>query len=483
MSNHLKMAIVQAILHLRSLRWSQQRIADELEIDRRTVQRHLARVRIAANAAIPPAGSLSPNAATFSGLPAPECETSGRGADSDPVAGSNAAIPPTGSKGAEGLSKAAISPAGSGSPACIPNATRAGRRSECEPYRELILAKLDQGLSAQRIWQDLVDHGFPAAYDSVKRFVQRLGHEPAAPFRRLESAAGEQAQVDFGSGAPIESAEGKRRKSHVFRVVLSHSRKAYSEATFTQTTEDFIRALENAFAHFGGVPKTLVTDNLKAAVAHPDWFDPELVPKIQSFCQHYGTVILPARPYMARHKGKVESGVKYVKNNALKGRTFTSLEEETRVLQGLVSLGQKHPHGTLEKACETALSYGAFRLKTLRQLLARGAPPQEALPFINEHPIIRPLDDYAQIVARAIHRQASRPSVGEGFTRHGSGVRGAAENEHSPDSANCQSCDASAANSTRPRPGYPSTGCSSAEPASVSPDTSSVVPLFPFHQE
>src|SRR6478736_9295510 len=94
----------------------------------------------------------------------------------------------------------------------------------------------------------------------------------------------------------------------------------------------FFRCLENALAHFGGVPKTLVIGNLKAAVAHPDWFDPELTPKVQSFCHHYGTVILPTKPYMPRHKGKVESGVKYVKNNALKARTFASLHEEHEYL-------------------------------------------------------------------------------------------------------------------------------------------------------
>jgi len=69
-------------------------------------------------------------------------------------------------------------------------------------------------------------------------------------------------------------------------VVLSHSRKAYSESLFRQTTEDFVRALENAFWHFGGVPKTLVPDNLKAAVIKADWFDPDLNPKIQEFCRH-----------------------------------------------------------------------------------------------------------------------------------------------------------------------------------------------------
>jgi transposase len=114
--------------------------------------------------------------------------------------------------------------------------------------------------------------------------------------------------------------------------VLSHSRKGYSEPTFRQTTDDFLQALENAFAHFGGVPKTLVIDNLKAAVLHADWFDPELTPKVQSFCQHYGTVILPTKPRMPRHKGKTESGIKYVKNNGLKGHQFASLEEQQQHL-------------------------------------------------------------------------------------------------------------------------------------------------------
>ena len=90
--------------------------------------------------------------------------------------------------------------------------------------------------------------------------------------------------------------------------MLSYSRKAYSEAVWRQSTESFITCLENAFRHFGGVPKRLVIDNLKAAVARADWYDPEIHPKLQSFAQHYGTVILPTKPYTPRHKGKVESG-------------------------------------------------------------------------------------------------------------------------------------------------------------------------------
>ena len=77
-----------------------------------------------------------------------------------------------------------------------------GRPSECEAFQALILEKLQQDLSAQRIFQDLVsDHGFTAGYDSVKRFVRQLGHSRELPMRRMECAAGEEAQVDFGTGA------------------------------------------------------------------------------------------------------------------------------------------------------------------------------------------------------------------------------------------------------------------------------------------
>jgi len=166
--------------------------------------------------------------------------------------------------------------------------------SACRPYHAVILAKLEQGLSAQRIWQDLrAEHGFAHAYDSVKRYVRRLAGASPLPFRRMECAPGEQAQVDFGRGAPVRNAAGKRRGSHVFRIVLGHSRKAYSESVFRQSTDGFLQCLENAFWDWGGVPRTIVIDNLKAAVQQADWYDPELHPKIESFCRHYGTVRPP----------------------------------------------------------------------------------------------------------------------------------------------------------------------------------------------
>ena len=222
--------------------------------------------------------------------------------------------------------------AGNSKPATNPqtgSATVPGPASLCDPWREQIEAALERGLSIQRIYQDLVaERRFTGSYFAVRRFVLRRVDARELPFRRMECAPGQELQVDFGLGAWVIE-NGKRRRPHLLRAVLSHSRKGYSEVVWRQTCESFLRCLENAFRHFGGVTVTVVIDNLKAGVIQADWYDPELNPKLEEFARHYGTVILPTKPAMPRHKGKVESGVKYGQSNAVAGRTFASLESKT----------------------------------------------------------------------------------------------------------------------------------------------------------
>jgi hypothetical protein len=152
--------------------------------------------------------------------------------------------------------------------------------------------------------------------------------------------------------------------------------------------------------------------------------------------------------------------------------------EGTRVLQGLLSLTKKHSSETLDKACEIAISHGCYRLRTIRQLLKRETAQQEPLPFLDEHPLIRPLDDYAAIVTRAIHRQPDRPSVGEGFSRHDR-----TKTKSLTTLSRSGSRSPSPADLFPPGSGYPSSGCTSAEPGSVSPDPSTVVPPSSLSQE
>jgi hypothetical protein len=95
------------------------------------------------------------------------------------------------------------------------------RKSQCEPFRAQITSAREAGLSAQRIYQDLVnDHRFAGSYDAVKHFVRKLGAAQPLPFRRMETEPGQEAQVDFGQGAWIVE-EGRRRRPHVLRVVLA----------------------------------------------------------------------------------------------------------------------------------------------------------------------------------------------------------------------------------------------------------------------
>ena len=262
MANQLKMAIVQSILSLHAQGWSGRRIALALEINRETVSRYLRQHRAAdskpANAPISPAGSAADSK--------PATALTGWEPAGDLVQMAQTVAKP----GPVGVERAG--PKQGNAPISV---TGSGRSSNCAAWREFMLTRRAQGLSFKRIHQDLAAEPGAAAvsYDSVRRYLKRHAASRPIPFRRMECAPGQEAQVDFGSGAPIV-ANGKRRKSNVFRIVLSHSRKAYSESTYTQTTEDFIRCLENAFAHFGGVPKTLVIDNLKAAVAHRQAYDP-----------------------------------------------------------------------------------------------------------------------------------------------------------------------------------------------------------------
>jgi transposase len=294
--NQLHVSLQHSIVTLAAKGWSARKIARELGVHRETVGRYLHPVAADSKPAIPPTGSVE---------------------QSDP----KPAIAPTGSR-EDCDSK----------PAIVPTGSKGGRTSQCAPLSEVIKQGLLAGLSAQRIYQDLVTaHAFTGGYDAVKRFVRQLAHRTELPFRRMECAPGHELQVDFGQGAWVLEA-GKRRRPHLFRAVLSHSRKGYSEVVWRQTSESFIRCLENAFRHFGGVPATVVPDNLKAGVIQGDWFDPQINPKLEEFARHYGTVILPTKPAMPRHKGKVESAVKYAQNNAVKGRRFESLAAQNRHL-------------------------------------------------------------------------------------------------------------------------------------------------------
>jgi transposase len=225
--------------------------------------------------------------------------------------------------------------------------------SSVEPYRELVQSLLDQGVELVAIWQRLQDdYRYPGSYSAIRRFVGHL--RPAVPevFARVHTEPGEEAQVDFGSvGQLYDPASGGLRRAYVFVATLSYSRHQYAELVFDQKVSTWIGLHQRAFESWGGVPKRIVLDNLKAGVVQALVYDPIIGEAYRRMAQHYGFVVSPTRPYTARHKGKVESGVHYVQRNFMAGRTFLDIQAANQHLKTWVmERAGSREHGTTHQA-------------------------------------------------------------------------------------------------------------------------------------
>jgi len=209
-----------------------------------------------------------------------------------------------------------------------PRPGRSPQASACEPYREAIEQALARRRDGAAIYRDLVDdQGFAAGYASVQRFVRRLRAEGAAlradAHPVIETAAGEEAQVDYGGDGPMvrDPETGKYRRMRLFVLTLGYSRKSVRLLAWRSSSEVWARLHEQAFRRLGGVPRTIVLDNLKEGVITPDVYDPALNPLYRNLLAHYGVVALPCRPRHPDRKGKVERGVDHAQR-ALRGLRF-----------------------------------------------------------------------------------------------------------------------------------------------------------------
>src|SRR5437764_10508251 len=221
--------------------------------------------------------------------------------------------------------------------------------SVAEGYRAHIEAGVQQGLSAQRIWQDLGEQlSYPYSYASVRRFVRRLKRRHPKLVDVLEHPPGEEAQVDFFQGPPtFDDAQGRWRRPWIFRLTLSCSKHGYEEPLWTQGRDGFLRAHEHAFVGLGGVPRVIRHDNLKAAVVRACLYDPDVSEIYAAFAKHWGFVPLPSRPRHPEENGVAERSGGDGKSNALKGRRFDSLEALAEYLERWNrTVAQVRIHGT-----------------------------------------------------------------------------------------------------------------------------------------
>lgn len=233
------------------------------------------------------------------------------------------------------------------------------QRSSIQRWQGEVAKMLERDATPTAIYDTLRSRpqkDFDGSLSAVKRMVARLKKaQPPQPDDvaiPMCFAPGSTAQVDFGYvGRLLDPETGVERKAWVFVMVLGHSRHRFDRVVFDQRAATWIEVHVEAFAFFGAVPKTVVPDNLKAAVIRAsfgvDRPDGALNRSYRELAQHYGFQIDPTPPRAPKKKGQVENGVKYVKNNFFKPRSFEDIHDANAQLDAWVlNIAGTRTHGT-----------------------------------------------------------------------------------------------------------------------------------------
>lgn len=259
------------------------------------------------------------------------------------------------------------------------------RKAEWMPYRrapmtDTLLATHQAWLveraplvnySARILFQELrATRGYEGSYDTVRDAVRPLRTEGAAASLtqcRFETEPGHQGQVDWGE-VQVQFATG-RTKVHVFVMTLGYSRRAWAEGYENERMASLLAAHEHAFAHFGGRPAELLYDRMRTVTMKPQAKKGQWNPTFESFFRYWGFEPRLCPAYRAQTKGKVESGVKYVKRNFMPGRVFTDLADFNEQLTAwLAEIADVRVHGTThERPIDRFAGEASALVRTLDQ--------------------------------------------------------------------------------------------------------------------
>mgnify|MGYP000254881516 CR=1 FL=1 len=216
-----------------------------------------------------------------------------------------------------------------------------------DPHHEQILKWIEEDLTGVRIHEKIQQKGVKVGYTTVKDYLALIKKKEKI-FMRIHTSPAEEAQVDFGY-VGYTSYQGKRRKTWVFNMRLSHSRLDYYEVVYDQKVESFIRCHIHAFYFFCGIPQYIKIDNLKSAILEANFYEPVYQELYRNFANYYGFHPLPCRVRRPNDKGKVESGIKYVKGNFFLGRYFKDEQDVKRRLRIWNQRINQRIHGTTRK--------------------------------------------------------------------------------------------------------------------------------------
>ncbi len=253
------------------------------------------------------------------------------------------------------------------------------QKIDLTPFREYLISRIRKGvLNGQKLFLEIHDQGYQGSYETLYRYLRNeLNNYWIKPYKksyfyhkktainlskyksatRYETGLGEQALVDWGHFKTV-ILNGKRKKLYCFVFVLGYSRASYIEFTTSENLSVFESCHINAFKVLG-IPKSIIYDNTKTVVLsnhkipgggrkinlNLNFFD---------FARFYGFEIIASHPYWPRDKGKVEAGVKYVRNNFMQGvkftKSLTSLEEFNKIAHRWIDqIANNRIHGTTEE--------------------------------------------------------------------------------------------------------------------------------------
>jgi len=243
-------------------------------------------------------------------------------------------------------------------------------QSSLADYRSIVSQLRKEGVEMTAILQRLQERGYQGSYSSVRRLVHGLERTQPEVFVRIECRPGEEAQVDFGyAGLLLDPQTQQLRRAWAFVMTLSWSRHQYVEFVFDQKLATWLLLHRHAFEWFGGAPERIVIDNLKAAIVKACFDDPVVQQAYRECAEHYGFLIAPCRVAKPEHKGKVESGVHYVKRNFLGGRTATTLTVANQDVRTWCSTtAGRRIHGTTREQ-------PLVRFETVEQARLKPLPP------------------------------------------------------------------------------------------------------------
>ena len=326
---------------------------------------------------------------------------------------------------------------------------RTPRRHRLDPWTEWLRARAPEvDYNAAVLYRELVQDGYTGSAMQVGRFVRPLrvaargGPEATV---RFETPPGQQAQVDFGQ-RKVWIGEGYVA-AHLFVCTLGYSRRTYTYGFPHERLSAYLAGHEQAFQHFDGVPLQVVLDNPKTAVLHHGRDAVVWHPTYADFASYYGFRAWACAPHRPETKGKVESGVKYVKRNALAGKRFRSWAHlNDWLLEWATTIADVRVHGTTHAvplvrfAEEQLVPLGArppYRIERIRHRIV----PKDALVAIDgsrysvpvrcvgETVAIRELADGYEILAQDVvvarhrklgrHQVAMEPAHYEGLFRVG----------------------------------------------------------------